>query len=247
MEDLRRVPNKEETIKKSILFICIISVMSAMFSYRESGKIHDCEHIEYRLIEEQKEPKVETIILNNNSTFVKKQPQIEEKEEIVSYSEIIDNIHIDMDISKTSGISEEDFVFAISNSPYDRNEILEENASLIWNECQERQINEFVICGIIARESLWCDSELAINRKNVMSIKNNEGEYKIYSDYSDCIKDGIRLLSEEYISEKGRYSTGGNISEIGSVYAEHPEWADLVIECAIMCTRSLPDEEKFEI
>ena len=75
-----------------------------------------------------------------------------------------------------------------------------------------------------------------------MSLKNDDGQYKTYETYTECILDAIRLISEEYISEEGRYHTGGNLNLIADTYSENGlEWSSLVSECAEMSTRALRD------
>ena len=163
-------------------------------------------------------------------------------------SEIVSEISPEMDISSTSGISKDDFIYAMDNCKYDQFGIIAENAEVIWTECQERELNEFAIVGIIAAESGWANKEkspLTKEKNNVMSIKYNNGDYKQYDTYTDCILDGIRILDENYIEEDSRYATGGNLSDIGEVYATE-EWSELVSNCAEMATRALTTEEQIE-
>lgn len=163
-----------------------------------------------------------------------------------SIEEIIAEISPQMDISKPSGISKSNFIFLLEHCKYDKNNVLKENAALIWEECQTKQLHEFAVVGILAAESWWANpekSELAANKKNIMSIKNDDGDYKTYETYSDCILDAMRILSEEYVSEDGRYHTGGQLDIIGNTYAENgAKWAALVAECAEMSTRALLEE-----
>lgn len=152
---------------------------------------------------------------------------------------IVDEIGAEMDISSVSGISKEDFVYALQNCKFDKNGVLANNAEYIWDLCQDYEVNEFIICGLIAIESGWCKSKLATNHHNIMSITGRNG-YKHYTNYSDCILDGVKLISEEYISEDGRYATGGKLTDIGSVYAPYnSNWAKMVANCAEMTTREL--------
>ena len=182
-----------------------------------------------------------------NSSYI---PYTNYEEEILTdeykdIEEIVKEISPEMDISKTSGISKADFIFLLNNCKYDSSGILKENANIIWEECQKRQLNEFAIVGIIATESFWANPEksyLAENKKNIMSIKNDDGQYKTYDTYTECIVDVMRLLQEEYISEEGRYHTGGKLNLIADTYSENGlEWSSLVSECAEMSTRALRD------
>ncbi len=175
--------------------------------------------------------------------------EISNVEENISYKkidEIVEEISPEMDISEPSGISKDDFVLAMEKCDYDKNSVLADNAVLIWENCNERQINEFAIIGIIAIESGWANpevSELTAEKNNIMSIRDDEGEYKTYYSYSECIEDAIRILDENYLEADGRYATGGNLQDISVVYAEDTNWANRVAECAEMSTRGLKQED----
>ena len=157
--------------------------------------------------------------------------------------EIVSTLNAEMDISNTSGISKEDFIYALENCVYDKNGVLGKNAEAIWNSCQKYQLNEFAFCGMIAFESGWCDSKLAQNRKNILSIKNANGEYIRYDSYAKCIEDGAKLLRKNYINNDSKYSTGGKLTDIayiylgGETYIE--QWCDGVSSCANLCTKAL--------
>lgn len=248
-----------ENLKPLITVMTAFTVVTTIFVLKEeeSAKMknisfakvtYDCS------IEEQ--DKGETVfIVKTKTTDIEKFFSISKENIEVSLvtdsqkdiQEIVEEITPEMDISMTSGISKSDFIYSLENCKYDITGILRENADIIWEECQQRELNEFAVVGIIATESCWANpdkSELVANKKNIMSIKNDNGEYKRYDTYTECILDAIRLLSEEYVSEEGRYHTGGQLDEIASTYSENGiEWANLVAECAEMSTRGLQEEE----
>lgn len=146
-----------------------------------------------------------------------------------------------MDISSTSGISKDDFVYAMEHCKYDANGVLADNAEFIWTECQEYELNEFAICGILAGESGWATSKLATSRHNVMSIRGSKG-YKYFDSYEECIGYSIELIATRYIDPEGTYYTGGVLMDIGYTYAGEDygeDWAKLVSNCAYMCTEGL--------
>lgn len=165
-----------------------------------------------------------------------------------SIDEIIAEIGPQMDISGTSGISKEDFIFAMQNCEGDTTGNMGLIAGDIWDACQEPNVNEFAIAGKVALECGWANpekSELVAKKNNLMSIKDNNGNYKEYDSFSECIQDGVRLITEEYISIDGRYKTGGNLTEIGKVYCpDTPEWPIQVANCARMIAETLIIEEE---
>lgn len=157
-----------------------------------------------------------------------------------SISQMESEIGPKMDISSPSGISKSDFIYALEHCKYDTNNVLGSNAEVIWDECQEHSLNEWVFTGLIAGESGWCTSSLSVNKHNIMSIKRG-GSYCYFDSYSDCIEYTASLLDEAYISKGGRYYTGSRLIDIGYTYAGTDyasSWADLVCDCAVMCMES---------
>ena len=163
---------------------------------------------------------------------------------------IVEGLTPELDISSTSGISKEDFIYALENCEEDENKVLAENAELIWNTCQRYKINEFALCGLISFESGWCDSRLSKNKKNIMSIRCSNGEYIFYDSYGECIHQCAKLLKCNYINEDGRYATGGELLDIAPVYLGSEEyaydWAEGVSYRAKKCAEALilPNSEE---
>lgn len=237
--------------------MCVTILLTSKIELEVNVDATSYTAIDSTVIKEEKIIIVEELALADNSVeteILTVNIETEENENIETISsisdksieEIIAEIGPEMDISKPSGISKSNFIFLLEHCKYDKNNVLKENAGLIWEECQTRQLHEFAVVGIIAAESWWANpekSELVAKKKNIMSIKNNDGDYKTYETYSDCILDAIRILSEEYVSDEGRYHTGGRLDIIADTYSENgTEWAALVAECAEMSTRALLEE-----
>lgn len=235
----------EETKKylylSSILFLCLTVFLLNNNGIKVSGIT--LPEKEEQTIAKKTEISVTKEISLSYITYTNYEKDVLTTEEYKDIEDIVKEINPQMDISKTSGISKTDFVFLLNNCKYDSTGILKENANIIWEECQKRQLNEFAIVGIIAAESFWANPEksnLAENKKNIMSVKNDDGQYKTYETYTDCILDALRLISEEYVSDEGRYHTGGRLDLIADTYSENGlEWSLLVTECAEMSTRAL--------
>lgn len=245
-KSLRSKKKTVSKIRRAIVIVAIILIEFTVFILSIDFKVEanpQKGQVEFSFTEKSAEQEVmvkEKLTIEDDEPLVTTSVKLETKVEI---EDIVENIGPEMEIGQTSGISLMNFKYAIKNCTYDANGILAENAEIIWLECQRKNLNEFAVVGIIAAESWWANpekSELAANKKNIMSIKNNDGDYKTYETYSDCILDAIRILSEEYVSEDGRYHTGGQLDIIGNTYAENgAEWAALVAECAEMSTRAL--------
>ena len=60
-----------------------------------------------------------------------------------------------MDLTVRTGLSKEDFITLMTNMSADTSGFFEENASLIYDYCEQYQINEIFFCGLIVAESGW--------------------------------------------------------------------------------------------
>ena len=60
-----------------------------------------------------------------------------------------------MDLSKRTGLSKEDFKKVIKNLKQDRSKFFYNNADTIYDLCEKYEINEMFFCGLIVAESGW--------------------------------------------------------------------------------------------
>ena len=136
------------------------------------------------------------------------------------------DIYPEMDISQTTGISEEQFVSMMDELWCDYEGYFSRNASHIWNLCQKYEIHEIAFCGIIAQESGWGQVECGDN--NYFGI--------IGADYQ-TEKEGLdlfaSLLGEEYLDPQGDYYVNTTLSGVETYYSQ-PGWGNAVYDC--MCT-----------
>ena len=111
--------------------------------------------------------------INRNQTLYVNltQTQQDDYEEIKTYIKLEDvKISFNMDVSKTTGLSKEDFVFLVQNMKYDKTGILEKNAAWIWECCQKYNVNEIFVLGICGIESAWCSAPQHQNTHNYSSL-----------------------------------------------------------------------------
>ena len=136
------------------------------------------------------------------------------------------DIYPEMDISQTTGISEEQFVSMMEDLWCDYEGYFSRNASHIWKLCQKYEIHEIAFCGIIAQESGWGQVECGEN--NYFGI--------IGADYQ-TEKEGLEsfafLLGEEYLDPQGDYYVNTTLSGVETYYSQ-PGWCNAVYDC--MCT-----------
>lgn len=159
------------------------------------------------------------------------------QEEQVDYEEIITYINpedlkisFNMDVSKTTGLSQEDFVVLVQNMKCDKTGILEKNAAWIWECCQKYNVNEIFVLGICGIESAWCSAPQHQNTHNYCSMMKG-GKLISYSSDEAGFEAMIKLLGQKYLSPKGALYHGATITGVGTKYCNTTTWPPKVYKC----------------
>lgn len=87
-------------------------------------------------------------------------------------------------------------------------------------------VNALFLVGISAEESGWGRSSLAISHNNLGGIKGNNGNYRYFESWGECVDYKARLLKNQYLSEDGSYFNGYSVWNVNSKYCEQNTWAD---------------------
>lgn len=155
----------------------------------------------------------------------------DEYEELKQYKKIEDvKISFDMDVSKPTGLSKEDFVTLVTNMKYDKTGILEQNAGVIWECCQKYNVNEIFVLGICGIESAWCSAPQHQRTHNYSSLMSG-GKLISYPSDAAGFEAMIKLLGEKYLSPKGSLYHGATITGVGRCYCNPTSWPKKVYTC----------------
>lgn len=166
---------------------------------------------------------VDRTTVNNNQTQSNLQTESTVKIEDVKIS-------FNMDVSKTTGLSQQDFVTLIQNLKSDKTGILAENAAWIWECCQKYNVNEIFVIGVCGIESGWCSAPQHQNAHNYASLMKN-GKLIKYSSDKEGFEAMIKLLGEKYLNSNGRYYHGATITGVGTCYCNTTTWPGKVFKC----------------
>lgn len=173
--------------------------------------------------EADREDKTLYINLNNE--------QQEDYEEIITYINPNDvKISFNMDVSKTTGLSQEDFVALVQKMKCDKTGILEKNAAWIWECCQKYNVNEIFVLGICGIESAWCSAPQHQNTHNYCSMMKG-GKLIYYDSDKAGFEAMIKLLGQKYLSPKGALYHGSTITGVGTKYCNTTTWPPKVYKC----------------
>lgn len=152
----------------------------------------------------------------------------EEVKEYIPLSEV--KISFDMDVSKTCGLSKEDFVNLVKNMRYDRTGILEANAEVIWTNCQKYNVNEIFVLGICGIESAWCSASQHQRTHNYASLMS-KGSLIPYASDAAGFEAMIKLLGQNYLTPgRGMYH-GATITGVGTCFCNTTTWPPKVYKC----------------
>lgn len=100
--------------------------------------------------------------------------------------------------------------------------------ALYWYE-QEYNVNLIFITSIVALESGWGRSSLAISHNNLTGYIGQNGEYYSFNSWGDSLQETFRLISEEYVLQDGLFYNGTSVWNINQKYCEVDSWSGKVI------------------
>ena len=155
----------------------------------------------------------------------------EEYVEVKEYIKIEDvKISFDMDVSKTTGLSKEDFITFVQNMKCDRTGILAKNAGWIWECCQKYSVNEIFVLGVCDIESAWCSAPQHQNTHNYSSLMSG-GRLIPYATDEAGFEAMIKLLGERYLTPGASFYHGATITGVGTCYCNSTSWPGKVYTC----------------
>jgi len=133
-----------------------------------------------------------------------------------------------MDLTKRTGMSKEDFKKTIKNLKQDRKKFFYENADIIYDLCEKYQINEIFFCGLIVAESGW---DIASNHRgthNYISLMY-KGKLIRYSSTKEGLEVAAKKLHVNYLTPGGKFYNGKTISGVQKRFCPASNtWDDLV-------------------
>ena len=157
--------------------------------------------------------------------------EAELKAEAEKYIKLEDvKISFDMDVSKTCGLSKQDFISLVENMKYDRTGILAKNAGYIWEYCQKYSVNEIFVLGICGIESAWCSAPQHQNAHNYSSLMSG-GRLIPYATDEEGFEAMIKLLGERYLTPGASFYHGATITGVGRCYCNPTSWPGKVYTC----------------
>lgn len=134
----------------------------------------------------------------------------------------------DMDLTERTGLSKEDFKTLISRVKQDKTKFFYDNSDIIYDVCEEYQINEVFFCGLISAESGWEIVQSHRNTHNYISLMS-KGKLIRYSSVEEGLRVAAQKLHDNYLSEDGKYYEGKTLVAVKINFCpKTAKWVDLV-------------------
>lgn len=158
-------------------------------------------------------------------------------------AQLLAKLNKNIDLSKPSGFSLEQFKKVLSNNNQDKNKVLENNAEYFYYIEQQYGINGVFVAAIGIHESAWGTSKIARDKKNLfgygaydMSAYSSAYSYNGYAAGIDMI---ARVLVKHYLNSKGtsiydgekatgRFYNGKTLTAVNKRYATDKNWSSSV-------------------
>lgn len=157
--------------------------------------------------------------------------------------ELLATLSFNMDLSKPSGLSLEQFRKILQYNSSDINNIFTSNADYFYYAEQEYGLNGVFLAAIAIHESGWGTSNIALNKNNLFGYMAYDGNAyasaKSFSTYSEGIDLLARVLVKYYLNSvgteiyggeiaEGKYYNGSTLTGVNTRYASDSEWANKV-------------------
>lgn len=166
---------------------------------------------------------------------------VESTEETQMVEEVVENQYIsideitiskDMDLTQRCGISKEDFKTLIQNTSADTSKFFYNNSDLIYDLCEEYEINEVFFCGLIAGESGWNIASNHRVKNNYISMMNSSGNMITYSSVEEGLEAAAKLLHNKYLTPGGSCYYGKTLAGVKTRFCPNSTtWVNLIYTC----------------
>lgn len=176
----------------------------------------------------------ETQTENNQTEQIEatNQEQNQEPENIEpekTYTQIKDvKISKDMDLTVSTNLSKEDFKTVISGVKQDTSKFFYNNSDLIYDLCQQYELNEIFFCGLISAESGWNIADNHRRTHNYISLMS-KGNLIKYNSVEEGLEVAAKTLHNKYLTKGGVLYYGKTLSAVKTKFCPASStWVNLV-------------------
>ena len=143
----------------------------------------------------------------------------------VSISKV--KISKDMNLTKRTGLSREDFIKLMSGVKADTSGFFKKNAGKIYDLCAKYSINEIFFCGLISAESGWNIASNHRKTHNYISLMRN-GKLISFSSVNEGLEVAAQKLHYNYLTPGGKFYHGKTLAGVKVCFCPSSSWVGLV-------------------
>ena len=162
-----------------------------------------------------------------------------------SKEELLAGLDFNMDLTKPSGLSLNQFKKVLSGNSGDTKNVLASNAEFFYYAERQYGINGIYLASMAIHEGGWGTSKIANDKKNLFGYgaydSNPYGGSYSFSTYSEGIDLVARVLVKNYLNPKGTeiydgqiatgmYYNGPTLTGVNTRYASDKGWAEKVFK-----------------
>ncbi len=165
----------------------------------------------------------------------------------VGYSkeELLASLDFNMDLTKPSGFTLEQFKKVLSGNSGDTKKVIENNAEFFYYAEKQYGINGIYLASMAIHEGGWGTSKIADDKKNLFGYgaydSNPYGGSFSFDTYAEGIDLVARVLVKNYLNNKGTeiydgqvatgmYYTTPTLTGVNTRYASDKNWANAVFK-----------------
>lgn len=165
----------------------------------------------------------------------------------VEYSkeELLASLDFNMDLTKPSGFTLEQFKKVLSGNSGDTKKVIENNAEFFYYAEKQYGINGIYLASMAIHEGGWGTSKIADDKKNLFGYgaydSNPYGGSFSFDTYAEGIDLVARVLVKNYLNNKGTeiydgqvatgmYYTTPTLTGVNTRYASDKNWANAVFK-----------------
>lgn len=150
-----------------------------------------------------------------------------------------------MDLTKPSGLTLDDYKKILSGNSLDKNKIIEDNAENFYNAEQKYKVNGIFLASIAIHESAWGTSQIANDKKNLFGFgaydRSPYESANSFDDYGKGIETVAKYLAKNYLNKAGTkiydeeiatgtYFNEPTISGVNTRYCTDKDWSTKIFK-----------------
>ena len=150
-----------------------------------------------------------------------------------------------MDLTKPSGLTLEDYKKVLSGNAGDTKKIIENCAEAFYNAEQKYNVNGIFLASMAIHESAWGTSKIAQDKKNLFGFgaydRSPYESANSFDEYTKGIETVAKYLAKNYLNKSGTkiydnetatgtYYNGATISGVNTRYCTDKEWSTKIFK-----------------